>query len=143
MKRPFSWWFHHRHRTDDAFVRAPPTGNFYQSASFYPMPFACITTVDEQGDTSIAPYSLAFPFDVIDQPSVMLIARASSYTAQHIERTGKAALNYIEYDKDWLEAVVRLGYPGQTPEEKMAHQPFELQPSTTPGRAGDRADVGA
>lgn len=131
MRRPFSWWFHHRHRTDDAFVDVPATGNFYQSASFYPMPFACITTVDEQGATSIAPYSLAFPFDVVDQPSVILIARASSYTVQHIERTGRAALNYIEYDKDWLEAVVRLGFPGQTPEEKMAHQPFELEPSPT------------
>ncbi len=137
MRRPFSWWFHHRHRTDDPFVRRAPTGNFYQSASWFPMPFACITTVDDHGHTSIAPYSLVFPFDIIEQPSMMLIARGSANTVHHIERTGKAALNWIEYDREWLEAVVRLGYPGQTPDEKMAHQPFELEPSPTPGRAAD------
>lgn len=115
----------------------PLTGNFYQTASFYPMPFACITTVEEDGDTSIAPYSLAFPFDLIERPSVMLIARGTANTVAHIDRTKKAALNFIEFDKDWLEAVVRLGYPGQTPDEKMADQPFELEPSPTLGRAQD------
>lgn len=137
MRPPFAWWFHHRHRTDDPFVRREPTGNFYQSASFFPMPFACITTVDEDGQTSIAPYSLVFPFDVIERPSVMLIARGSANTVRHLERRRKAALNFIEHDPEWLEAVVRLGFPGQTPEEKMAHQPFELEPSPTPGRAED------
>ncbi len=134
---PFTWLFRHRHRVDQPLVQVPPTGNFYQSASFFPMPFACVSTVDENGETSIGPYSLAFPFDLIEQPSVMLIARASSNTARHIERTGKAALNFIEFDRDWLEAVVRLGYPGQTPEEKMADIPFDLETSPTPGRADD------
>jgi flavin reductase (DIM6/NTAB) family NADH-FMN oxidoreductase RutF len=135
--RGFSWLFRHRHRTDEPFVQIPPTGNFYQSASFFPMPFACISTVDDHGKTSVAPYSLAFPFDLIENPSVMLIARGSSNTVHHLERTGKAALNYIEFDRHWLEAVVRLGYPGQTPEEKMAENPFELEPSPTEGRADD------
>jgi flavin reductase (DIM6/NTAB) family NADH-FMN oxidoreductase RutF len=118
-------------------VSVPLTGNFYQTASFFPMPFACVTTVDEQGHTSIAPYSLAFPFDLIERPSVMLIARGTANTVTHLERTGKAALNFIEFDEDWLEAIVRLGYPGQTPDEKMAEQPFELEPSPTPERAAD------
>ena len=131
--RPFSWLFRHRHRVDAPFVRRAPTGNFYQSASFFPMPFACVATVDEEGQTSIGPYSLAFPFDLIEDPSVMLVSRASSNTVAHIERTGKAALCFIEFDKEWLEAVVRLGYPGQTPEEKMAHNPFELEPSPLRG----------
>lgn len=136
--RAFSWLFRHRHRSGEPFVRLPPTGNYYQSASFFPMPFACVTTVDERGETSIAPYSLAFPFDLIERPSVMLIARASANTVAHLERCGKAALNFIEFDREWLEAVVRLGFPGQTPAEKMAEQPFELERSPTPGRAEDR-----
>lgn len=127
--RPFSWLFRHKHRIDRPFQRVEATGNFYQTASFFPMPFAVISTLDEHGNTSIAPYSLAFPFDLIERPSVMLIARASSNTVAHLERTGRAALNFIEFDRDWLEAIVRLGYPGQTPEEKMADCPFELEPS--------------
>ena len=135
-----SWFtrlFRHRHRTDEPLVEVPVTGNFYQTASFFPMPFSCIATVDDDGETSIGPYSLAFPFDLIERPSVMLIARASANTVHHLERRGKAALNFIEFDRDWLEAVVRLGYPGQTPHEKMDAIPFELEPSPTPGRAED------
>ncbi len=138
---PFAWLFRHRHRVDTPFVRVPPTGNFYQTASFFPMPFACISTVSETGETSVAPYSLAFPFDLIEQPSVMLVARASSNTVKHIERTGKAALNFIEFDPQWLEAVVRLGYPGQTPEEKMADVPFELESSPLRGDDPDAPKV--
>jgi len=131
--RPFSWLFRHRHRTDEPFVDVPVTGNFYQSASFFPMPFALVSTIDEDGQTSIGPYSLAFPFELIERPSVMLIARASANTVAHIERTGVAVLNFIEFDRDWLRSVVRLGYPGQTPREKMEEMPFELEASTTPG----------
>jgi len=133
----FSWLFRHRHRTDEPFVQVPVTGNFYQSASFFPMPFACVGTVAPDGRTSIGPYSLAFPFDLIERPSVMLVARASSNTVAHIERTGVAALNFIEFDREWLEAVVRLGYPGQTPEEKMAESPFELERSPTAQHASN------
>lgn len=138
---PFSWLFRHRHRVDRPLVPVPVTGNFYQSASFFPMPFACISTVDETGSTSIGPYSLAFPFDLIERPSVMLIARASSNTVQNIERTGIAALNFIEFDREWLEAVVRLGYPGQTSAEKMAEAPFELETSPSEGWDGPDAPL--
>jgi len=133
--RPFSWLFQHKHRTDRPFVRLAPTGNFYQTASFFPMPFAMVSTVADDGSTSVAPYSLAFPFDLIERPSVMLVARGSSNTVRHIQHTGRAALNFIEFDRDWLEAVVRLGYPGQTPDEKMDGCPFDLEPS--PERGGD------
>jgi flavin reductase (DIM6/NTAB) family NADH-FMN oxidoreductase RutF len=135
--RAFDWLFRHRHRTDEPFVARKVTGNFYQSASFFPMPFAVVATVDDHGHTSIAPYSLAFPFDLIERPSVMLIARGSSNTVSHLQARGKATLNFIEYDEDWLEAIVRLGYPGQTPDEKMSRSPFELEASPTPERAAD------
>ena len=63
---------------------------------------------------------------------MMLVSRASSNTATNLRRTGKCALNFIEYNRDWMEHVVNLGWPGQTPEEKMEDEPFELGKSPTP-----------
>lgn len=91
------------------------------------MPFAMITTINERGTTSIGPHSLVFPFDISESHSMMLVSRASSNTATNLRRTGKCALNFIEFNRDWLTTVVDLGYPGRTPEEKMADCPFELE----------------
>lgn len=49
----------------EGWVHHHPRDNFYQSTSFFPMSFAMITTVNEQGVTSIGPHSLTFPFDLI------------------------------------------------------------------------------
>jgi flavin reductase (DIM6/NTAB) family NADH-FMN oxidoreductase RutF len=122
---------------EESFVQLHPKDNFYQSVSFFPMPFALITTVNERGTTSIGPHSLAFPFEVTEQPSMMLVSRASSNTATNLRRTGKCALNFIEFDKKWLESVVSLGYPGQTPEEKMKDIPFTLTATPTQGFRDD------
>ena len=122
---------------EESFVQLHPKDNFYQSVSFFPMPFALITTVNERGTTSIGPHSLAFPFEVTEQPSMMLVSRASSNTATNLRRTGKCALNFIEFDKKWLESVVGLGYPGQTPEEKMKDIPFTLTATPTQGFRDD------
>jgi flavin reductase (DIM6/NTAB) family NADH-FMN oxidoreductase RutF len=117
---------------DEPLVQMHPKDNFYQSVSFFPMTFACITTINERGTTSIGPHSLIFPFDISESHSMMLISRASSNTATNLRRVGKCALNFIEFNKDWLKAVVDLGYPGQTPEEKMKDVPFELMKSPNP-----------
>lgn len=130
-------WLRHRLRAEEPFVRLPPKDNFYQSVSFFPMPFALVSTVNERGVTSLGPYSLAYPFELIERPSVLLVARASSNTVQNLLRTRKAALNFLEFDRAWLEEVVRLGFPGQTPEEKMAAVHFELEPSPTDRYARD------
>lgn len=114
---------------DEPFVQLPPKDNFYQSVSFFPMPFAMITTINERGTTSIGPHSLVFPFDISESHSMMLVSRASSNTATNLRRTGKCALNFIEFDNEWLKSVVALGYPGQTPEDKMKDIPFELEKS--------------
>ena len=114
---------------DEPFVQLRPKDNFYQSVSFFPMPFALITTINEQGTTSIGPHSLVFPFDISESHSMMLVSRASSNTATNLRRTGKCALNFIEFDDEWLKTVVALGYPGQTPEDKMKDVPFELSES--------------
>ena len=112
--------------------RLHPKDNFYQSVSFFPMPFALITTVNEHGVTSIGPHSLSFPFDLIEEPSMIVVSRAGSNTAQNL-RAGrtKAALHFVEFDKRWLKSIVGLGYPGIEPEEKMKDIPFEMVRSTS------------
>jgi flavin reductase (DIM6/NTAB) family NADH-FMN oxidoreductase RutF len=122
----------HAKGADEPFVQMHTKDNFYQSVSFFPMTFACITTVNERGTTSIGPHSLIFPFDISEAHSMMLISRASSNTATSLRRVGKCALNFIEFNKDWLKAVVDLGYPGQTPEDKMKDVPFELMKTPDP-----------
>jgi flavin reductase (DIM6/NTAB) family NADH-FMN oxidoreductase RutF len=105
--------------------------NFYQSSSFFPMPFALITSKNEEGITSIGPYSLVFPLDICEEYSMMLVSRSSSNTATNLRRGSKCALNYIEFDQELLKTVVELGYPGVPPEEKMRDIPFELMESPT------------
>ncbi|MCE7741480.1 MAG: hypothetical protein GOP50_03390 [Candidatus Heimdallarchaeota archaeon] len=103
--------------------------NFYQTSSFYPMPVVLITTISETGVTNIGPYSLVFPFGIADQHAMMLISRNTSNTAQNVLRTRKATLNFIPYDKKILKNTVKLGFPGQTSEEKLNDSIFTLQPS--------------
>ncbi|MBM4220681.1 MAG: hypothetical protein FJ170_01890 [Gammaproteobacteria bacterium] len=122
---------------NEPFHRVHPKDNFYQSAGFFPMPFALVTTVNAQGFTSIGPHSLAFPFDIIEQPSMMLISRASSNTSTNLQRGSKAALHFVEYRASWLKPIVALGYPGVEPEEKMKDIPFEMVRTSTPEYAGD------
>jgi len=81
---------------NEPFVQLRPRDNFYQSVSFFPMPFAMITTINERGTTSIGPHSLVFPFDISESHSMMLVSRASSNTATNLRRTGKCALNFID-----------------------------------------------
>ena len=53
------------------FVSSPMRDNWYQSSSYYVSSFALITTVNEDGLTSIGPYQLSFPFEVIERRSWM------------------------------------------------------------------------
>jgi flavin reductase (DIM6/NTAB) family NADH-FMN oxidoreductase RutF len=119
---------------DDTFVDSPMRDNWYQTSSYYGSPFALITTVSESGMTTIGPYQLSFPFEVIERRSWMVISRPNSNTDKNVNRTLKCAMNFIEYDKDAIETVLKFGYPGQTPEEKMAYNDFTLIDSPTPGR---------
>ncbi len=101
------------------------------------MPFALVTTVSEMGHTSIGPYSLCFPLDIIEEPSMLLVARAGSNTCNNLRHGSKAALNFIEFRKSWLRHVVNLGYPGLDPVEKMKNIPFKLAASPNAKYAGD------
>lgn len=111
------------------FVRIGARNNFYQSCAYVPMSFALVTTVNEDGSTGIGPHALCFPFNITEPYAMMLISRGTSATAANIRRTGRCALNYLEFDRERLGAVVRLGFPGQSAEEKRKASPFTLQHS--------------
>ena len=60
--------------------------NFYQTSLYYPMPTVVISTLCEDGSTSLGPYSLCQPYYVAgkDYYAMLLCCRNSSNTAQHI-----------------------------------------------------------
>ena len=102
--------------------------NFYQTSSFFPMPTIEISTVDEKGFTNIGSYSLCFPYYIAGKGyyAMVLECRNSSNTCKNILRTKKCALNFITHDKKYFKEAVRLGFPGETTEEKMKDCLFTL-----------------
>ena len=126
-----------RRSKDEPFVNSPKRDNWYQASSYWPSSFALITTVSEDGQTNIGPYQLTMPFEVIGGRSFLVCSRQGSNTDQNIKRTGKCALNFVEFDRKCLKKIVTLGYPGQTTAEKMQDNPYTLVPSPTPGREPD------
>ncbi len=120
------------------FVRIGARDNFYQSCAFVPMSFALVTTVNEDGTTGIGPHALCFPFNITEPYAMMLISRGTSATAANIRRTRRCALNYLEFDREGLEAVARQGYPGQSAEAKRKASPFTLQYSPIEGNRSNR-----
>ena len=102
--------------------------NFYQTSAFYPMPTIPIGTVSENGQTNLGAYSLCFPYYIAgkDYYAMILECRNSSNTAQNILRTKKCTLNFIPDDKKYFKEAVRLGFPGDTTEEKMKNCLFTL-----------------
>lgn len=103
--------------------------NYYQSSSFFPMPVVLVSTLSEEGQTNLGPYSLCFPHVIAGRYAMMLICREDSNTAENIRRTGVCAINFIPDDKKFMENTVQLGWPGDTTEEKMKRSIFNLLPS--------------
>lgn len=105
--------------------------NFYQTSSFFPMPTIMIATVSQSGQTNLGAYSLCFPYYIAgkDYYAMILECRNSSNTAQNILRTKKATLNFIPDNKKYFKEAVRLGFPGDTTEEKMKNCLFHLEKS--------------
>lgn len=103
--------------------------NFYQTSAFFPMPTVLISTLTENGTTTMGPYSLVAPYYIAGKEyyAMLLCARNSSNTAQNILRNGKCALNFITDDSKYFKEAVRMGFPGDTPEEKMKDCIFELE----------------
>lgn len=119
------------------FVSVEAVDNFYQASAFMPMSFALITTVHENGETGIGPHALVFPFSITKPYSMLLISRQTSGTAHNIRRTGKCALNYVLYDRDCLNGITKMGYPGMPVEEKVQANPYTFVDSPGPENATD------
>lgn len=128
-----------RSTVNEAFVNSPLRDNWYQSSSYWPSSFALITTVSEDGQTNIGPYQLTMPFEVITGRSFLVCSRQGSNTDRNIKRTGKCALNFVEFNRRELKQIVSMGYPGQTTAEKLGDNPYTLVDSPTEGRASDGA----
>ena len=102
--------------------------NFYQTSAFYPMPTILVSTVSESGQTNLGAYSLCFPYYIAgkDYYAMLLECRNSSNTAQNLLRTKKATLNFIPDNRKYFNEAVRLGFPGDTTEQKMKDCLFTL-----------------
>ena len=103
--------------------------NFYQTSSFFPMPLCLIGTLDEKGEkTSFGAYSLVFPYYIAgkDFYAMILECRNTSNTAKGLLRHGKCTINFLPYTKKNFEEHVNLGFPGDTPEEKIRNFKFSL-----------------
>ena len=104
--------------------------NFYQTSSFFPMPLCLIGTLDEKGEkTSFGAYSLCFPYYIAgkDHYTMILECRNTSNTAKGIIRHGKCTINFLPYSKKYFSQHVKLGFPGDTPEEKMKDFMFHVE----------------
>lgn len=114
--------------------------NFYQTSAFFPMPTVCISTLAEDGSTSIGSYSLCFPYYIAGKSyyAMILECRNSSNTAQNLLRTGKCAINFIEDSRADFKEAVRLGFPGETSKEKMEKCTFELEKGLADTKDGAR-----
>ena len=105
--------------------------NFYQTSLFFPMPTVIISTLCEDGTTTLGPYSLVQPYYVAGKGyyAMLLSCRNSSNTAQNILRNGKCALNFISDDHKAFKEAVKLSWPGDTPQDKMPNCKFRLEKS--------------
>ena len=114
--------------------------NFYQTSLFFPMPTVVISTLCEDGSTSLGPYSLVQPYYVAgrDYYAMLLSCRNSSNTAQNILRNGKCALNFIDDRPSTFKEAVKLSWPGDKPSEKMPKCKFCLETSSIEEEAGEK-----
>ena len=105
-----------------------PKDNFYQTSLFFPMPLVLVSTLTEDGKTNLGPYSLVQPYYVAGKGyySMLLGCRNSSNTAQNILRNGKCAISFIPDDRKYFKECVRMGWPGDTTDEKMKDCIFTL-----------------
>ena len=113
--------------------------NFYQTSLFFPMPTVIISTLCEDGMTSLGPYSLVQPYYVAgkDYYAMLLCCRNSSNTAQNILRNGKCALNFIDDKPKTFKEAVKLSWPGDKPAEKMAKCDYKLEKSLIEEETGE------
>lgn len=114
--------------------------NFYQTSLFFPMPTVSISTLCEDGSTTLGPYSLVQPYYVAgkDYYAMLLCCRNSSNTAQNILRNGKCAINFIDDKPASFKEAVKLSWPGDKPSDKMPKCKFRLEQSQIQEQTGEK-----
>ena len=114
--------------------------NFYQTSLFFPMPTVVISTLCEDGSTSLGPYSLCQPYYVAgkDYYAMLLCCRNSSNTAQNILRNGKCAINFVDDRPATFKECVKLSWPGDKPEDKMPKCAFRREKSQIEEETGEK-----
>lgn len=103
--------------------------NFYQTSAFFPMPIVLVGTIAADRSTSLGPYSLVQPYYIAGKAyyAMLLSCRNSSNTAQHLLARSKCSLNFTPDDRKIFKELVKLSWPGDTPEEKMKDCKFTLE----------------
>ena len=114
--------------------------NFYQTSLFFPMPTVVISTLCEDGTTTLGPYSLVQPYYVAgkDFYAMLLSCRNSSNTAQNILRNGKCAINFVDDKPKTFKECVKLSWPGDKPQDKMPGCQFKLEKSMIEELTGEK-----
>ena len=114
--------------------------NFYQTSLFFPMPTVIISTLCEDGRTTLGPYSLVQPYYVAgkDFYAMLLCCRNSSNTAQNILRDGRCAINFIDDNPKSFKEAVKLSWPGDKPSDKMPKCNFRLEKSLLEEETGEK-----
>ena len=113
--------------------------NFYQTSLFFPMPTVVISTLCEDGSTTLGPYSLCQPYYVAgkDYYAMLLCCRNSSNTVQNILRDGRCAINFVDDKPATFKECVKLSWPGDKPEDKMPKCAFRLEKSQIEEETGE------
>ena len=114
--------------------------NFYQTSLYFPMPTVVISTLCEDGSTTLGPYSLVQPYYVAgkDYYAMLLCCRNSSNTAQNILRDGRCAINFIDDNPKSFKEAVKLSWPGDKPSDKMPKCNFRLEKSLLEEETGEK-----
>ena len=114
--------------------------NFYQTSLYFPMPTVVISTLCEDGSTTLGPYSLVQPYYVAgkDFYAMLLSCRNSSNTAQNILRSGKCCINFVDDKPATFKECVKLSWPGDKPEDKMPKCQFKLEKSMIEEQTGEK-----
>ena len=103
--------------------------NFYQTSAFFPMPTVLVGTLADSGKTNLGPYSLCQPYYIAGKGyyAMLLECRNSSNTAQNLLKRKKCTLNFIPDNRKLFKEAVRMGFPGDTTEEKMKDCIYTLE----------------
>ena len=114
--------------------------NFYQTSLYFPMPTLVVSTLCEDGSTSLGPYSLCQPYYVAGREyyAMLLCCRNSSNTAQNLLRNGKCALNFVDDKPATFRECVKLSWPGDKPEDKMPGCKFRREKSQIEEETGEK-----